>query len=186
MTTVILGGANTVFTDIEAYIARAGMPQHVIAINHVGMHYGAPIDIWATLHPEYMDGWIKARDIKSFPRARALASHRELNSHERRVIPYPPGQVIVHHDLGGSSGLLSVIIAMQQWKDDIVLCGIPLEDDKAHFFSDRPWSFAENYRAAWWKHRNVIKDRVRSMSGWTREKFGHPFESGKEEKCLRQ
>lgn len=171
MTTVILGGANTVFSDLDRFLDGGGTADHVIAVNHVGFAYPGRVDIWATLHPELMDQWLRTRAAAGYALPKFLAAHRELNSHESQVINYPSAYVLISQDRGGSSGLLATYVAMQMWPDPVVLCGLPYEDDKAHFYSDVHWTGASQYRNAWFRDRAVLETRVSSMSGWTRDLF---------------
>jgi hypothetical protein len=50
----------------------------------------------------------------------------------------------------------------------IILCGCPLigKNDKAGSY--------ETFRRGWEARRQELEDRVRSMSGWTREYLGAP------------
>ena len=82
---------------------------------------------------------------------------------------------------GGSSGLLATRVAVADLNSPkVVLCGVP-QDDRAHF--DRPgkWRHADSFVESWEAIVPRIRDRVRSMSGWTREVFGAPTREWLEE-----
>ncbi len=80
---------------------------------------------------------------------------------------YPELQFTGPDQLGysGSSSLLGVKIGFKLGYQKMILCGCPLD--------------AEQYRkfqTGWLFVRDLIADRVRSMSGWTRELLGSPTE----------
>lgn len=75
----------------------------------------------------------------------------------------------------GSSGHFALKVALQDLGfDKAVLCGIPMNAEGRHFFNPRPWKVAHAYQQAWVDTLPLIKDRVRSMSGWTAELLGKP------------
>jgi len=176
MATVILGGARCVWDDFLAW-EQIGSVTNVVAINDVGVVYNGPIAVWVSLHPEKLINWLAERRAHDRPDPDRMYFHRDLNSHERRCIDHPRCLVAAGMERGGSSGLFATLVALQLWRDNVVLCGIPLLAEEAHFFSDKPWEFADNYRGAWIKARDELIPRVRSMSGWTQEYFGQPDEA---------
>jgi hypothetical protein len=81
----------------------------------------------------------------------------------------------VYSDWGGSSGLFAIKIARLLAYDNIILAGIPMESDQAHFFNkSQEWLDAEKYRKAWISREAEIKPFVSSCSGWTRRLLGGP------------
>jgi hypothetical protein len=88
--------------------------------------------------------------------------------------------------MGGSSGLLGAWVAREVAKGDkIVLCGIPMENTPR--YDDRTvWREALVYRQAWIEAFPKLLPYVRSMSGWTREKFGEPDKEWLEDVPVRE
>ena len=76
-------------------------------------------------------------------------------SNELRTIQY----------YSGSSALLGVKVGFRLGYRKMILCGVPLVDQKYI-----------GYRRGWLFVMDLIKDNVRSMSGWTRQVFGEPTE----------
>jgi hypothetical protein len=75
---------------------------------------------------------------------------------------------------GGSSGLFALKVALVDLGyDRAVLCGIPMDTQK-HFFGGDDWRSATSHRLGWEQAFPVIKDKVRSLSGYTERKFGRP------------
>lgn len=70
----------------------------------------------------------------------------------------------------GSSALLGIHAGIAEGYKKIVVCGCPLtgKNDKGSSY--------EVFRAGWTAKLAEIKDKVRSMSGWTRELLGAPTE----------
>jgi len=75
---------------------------------------------------------------------------------------------------GGSSGLFAARVGLEVLKyERVVLCGIPMEAT-AHFNRPEPWADAIPSRQGWLEALPVLKGKVFSMSGWTRELLGAP------------
>lgn len=94
-----------------------------------------------------------------------------------------PGIDYVHANVVntvGSAGLWSIRLCLHyKWYERIILCGIPI-DDQPRFY-DAPWIkqiySCTSVRYCWDEviaHNLIDKDRIRSMSGWTKEQFGQP------------
>lgn len=163
---VVLGGAGGVWEELTALNAMAGnKPDIVVACNDAGAIYPGRLDGWATLHHEKLTSWRKLRAAHDY---RCFTIQREWHHGE--------DVEIVPERWKGSSGLYAVQIAMQQFgADRIVLCGVPLWPANGHFFSpSKEWPEAELYRRGFQAALSVIRDPVRSMSGWTRELLGAP------------
>lgn len=82
---------------------------------------------------------------------------------------------MVRERWSGSSGLFAAQVALSEMgARGVVLCGVPLDSDRAHFFNRDPWTDAEVFRRGFEAARPVIRETVRSMSGWTRDLLGAP------------
>jgi hypothetical protein len=161
---VVLGGAVGVWTELTRAQALVDGPLKTIAVNEAGIFAPCRVDAWATLHPEKWDRWTSQRheygntDYEGFSIER---SERFKN---------------VRDKWGGSSGLYAVQIALQEFgASGVILCGVPLTPEGRHFFDkNHPWSDADTYRKGFGAALPVIKEKVRSMSGWTQELLGAP------------
>lgn len=174
MLAVILGGANTVWDDLSR-LKEMAIPDVVIAINDAGAVYPHEINFWATLHPDKLVGWTNRRLENGYPAPQKFVIHRELRPREAKSIFYPPASfVIFTPDWGGSSGLFASHFALTCGYERIVLCGVPMQPDKNHFFSEDQWLDAEKYHKAWGQRALQLMPRVRSMSGWTMGLLGKP------------
>jgi len=164
---LILGGASCVWEDVEAALDLAEF-DCIIAANDVGAHWSGPLDHWVSLHPEKLNGWLRARREKGYPDGFTTWSHKkQAGCNVDRATD----------DWKGSSGLFAVKVARELGYERIVLCGVPLNAEGAHFFDAKPWKAFQGFRNGWLNHRAEIAPYVRSVSGWTREILGAPDES---------
>jgi hypothetical protein len=77
--------------------------------------------------------------------------------------------------LSGSSGLFAVKAALEVLgADRVVLAGVPMSTDQRHFNKGEPWAKGAPYLDAWRIALPFIRDRVRSLSGFTRDLLGAP------------
>lgn len=170
---LVLGGAGCLWDDVRAALA-IGRFDGVVACNDAGAVWPGRLDGWATLHPANMPRWAEQRAKAGFPRAGRVLTH-----HQARPGRIPacfddtteyrfPGQTVT-----GSSGLFAAKVALVDLGfDRAVLCGVPMQAAPGHFFDAKPWDGVASHRQGWLQAMPAIKDRIRSMSGWTAETLG--------------
>ena len=157
---LVLGGAASVFDDAERVLEMAEFDA-VIATNDAGAHWSGRLDQWATLHPEKLPRWERDRRTRGYPGGYVRWSHAEKPHIDR-----------VTMDWRGSSGLFAVKVALELRFDRVVLCGVPMAADGAHFFDAAEWAACRGYLNAWNTRHKELAGRVRSMSGWTARLLG--------------
>lgn len=169
-TALVLGGADCLWTDVEAY---TGPVDGVVACNDAGTVWPGFLDAWVSLHPESFPRWTAARAAAGHhPAARLLAHQMPKNAPDI-------GVEVIPHKLPGmrysaNSGLFAAKVALCDLEfDRVVFCGVPLTPT-AHFFDPRPWKVATQYHEYWAQIPPEYAARMRSMSGWTRELLGAP------------
>lgn len=165
---LVLGGASRVWEDASASLDLF-TPDLTIAVNDMIGAWPSHLDIAATLHPEKLHLWLRERRRKGFNEPETWA-HKQTG---------PNGKVEARIDRAtddwkGSSGLFAVKIALEQSCDLIVLAGVPMDADAAHFFDPKSWNDANAFHKGWLAHKAKIAPYVRSMSGWTAELLGRP------------
>lgn len=165
---LILGGASSVWTD-SAKALDLFRPDLTIAVNDMIGAWAGNLDIAATLHPEFLHRWLNERRRNGFNEPQTWA-HKASG---------PNGKVEARidrttDDWGGSSGLFAVKVALECGCDRIVLAGVPMSADGAHFFDPAKWEEANAYHKAWLNHQAELAPFVRSMSGQTKEWLGFP------------
>ena len=165
---LVLGGATCVWKDLDR--ARALHTFNgVIACNDAGAFYPDALDAWVSLHPLKWPEWLLSRALMGHPDVPNIISHRQ-----------EPGvtQVVDYRFNGvtptGSSGLYAAKVALALGFNRVVLCGVPMDPQQAHFFDGKPWDAAPRFKAGWRAALPYIAQHVRSMSGWTAELLGRP------------
>ena len=168
---IVCGSGRTLFDDLKkARSLVARFP--VMAIN--GAVYGLEeFEHLASLHSDMVHHWRYARGVRQDCGVRKPARACQTHSDREDV------DVDVAHAAfplsGGSSALFGVQVALFALNaKDVLLCGVPY-DDAGHFY-DPP--LVRSSRSApgdwepWMLAKGLFGDRVRSMSGKTKELFG--------------
>lgn len=163
---VILGGAESVWADLEA-VRALGEPDIIIATNHAGRDYPGALDHWVTMHAELIPMWARARAEAGYPEAGKMWSALH------RPGPLPMERI---KSPGGSSGLLAVYVGLALGVERMILCGVPMCQNGRHYDDPlkRKWQEAAQYMNSWTRALPLIKDRVRSMGGHTQRMLGGP------------
>lgn len=178
---LILGGADTLHDDLRQVREQNIEYDGVIACNQAGVEWPYGLDAWVTVHPLF---FLKGNN-RSWATNRIRRGYtpplRGYWTHQVRHEPMPDNINITSWKLSGmkrfgSSGLFAVKVALIDLDyQSVVLCGIPMTSTP-HFDREQNWKQAKVFRAEW---DNLTKDtaaRIRSMSGWTKDKYGAPTE----------
>lgn len=165
---LILGGADCLQADREAAL-KLFTPDYIVATNEAGRDYAGELDVWVTMHPEKIQGWLKERAKAGRLPAKALWKPQHRNGPtglEMRGIP----------SWGGSSGLLACAGVKLALECRGVLAGCPMTIEGSHYWdkNHRPWGEAPRYWDNWIRFYPQIRDCIRSMSGKTKELLGAP------------
>lgn len=190
-TALVLGSGNTLHGDLER--ARAAVRfDAVVACNEAGTVWPGELMAWVTLHPRYLGTgprWRKARAVKGYPEARAHYGHPEaFKGSLAQCDGLTPDLIATPYDFAGeksgSSGLFAAKVALVDLGfDRVVLCGMPM-DPAPHFTGRNSWvpkdtdgrTSAHGFRNSWLAVPQEYRDRMRSLSGWTRILLGPPEE----------
>ena len=168
---LIMGGARCIWDDEK----RLGdWPHHRMAVNDIGQHYHGTIRHWCSLHPEYFSGWMAYRMGHNYGNRGYVHTHtaRGRKGEEHCDFRWP----IL--DIGGSSGLFAVFVALFMGYAPLVLAGMPM-DGQGHYFdpphTDQSQLAGRPEAIVWAQARDtVFEGRVKSMSGRTRDWLGAP------------
>lgn len=168
LTALVLGGASCVWDDAAA-AQDLFSPGIVVAVNDIGARWAGRLDYWCSLHPDKMQAWCKGRMERGLKPAGCHVGH-EMHPGIDKVIDYRwPGM-----NASGSSGLFAVKVALDHGADRVVLAGVPMKPEQAHFFAGATWSDCQSFIDGWHDALPFIKDKVRSMSGYTKQILGAP------------
>ena len=160
-TCLILGGADSVWPDIEAAL-DLGEFYGIVGANLIGIYWPGSFDAFVSLHPDKFKIWAERRRRRGLPAHKALIGNTDTD-------PRFPGQ-----EGPGSSGLFALKVALIDLGfDRAVLCGVPLTTTP-HFNDAADWRHATYYHAAFHSILPQIAHRTRSMSGLTRDVLGSP------------
>ena len=177
---LILGGAECLWNDLAAF---KGPWDGLVACNEAGAACPGELDGFATLHPHYWlkKGWLAQRTAAGFPPAKRLFAHdrKEVPQVEAAagvavtVTPWLfPGQA--WPDASITSGIFAAKVALVDLGFDLgIFCGIPMTETP-HFFDAEPWKTATRYAKRLPNIPAEYRNRLRSMSGATRDFFGAP------------
>lgn len=167
-TALVIGGAACVWEDVEAALDMFA-PDWIAAVNDIGTRWPGAVNWWCSLHPDKMSAWREERERRGFHPALCHVGHEQAEGIDK-VIDYRwPGMTG-----SGSSGLFAVKVALDHGADRVVLAGVPMQPERAHFFNGSVWSDCGSFLDGWRAALPFIKDKVRSMSGWTQEILGRP------------
>ncbi len=166
MIALCLGGAKTVFADLErARILTEGVTTLVVACNHVGIRYPGRLDAWVTLHPEWFSSWQNQRAANG------------LNGDYRAFIDDPRDcgrDEVVPQRWNGSSGLFAAQVSLDALGcSGAILCGIPMDPASGHIHWSGIWDHDWRYLPGVY-HAHSERANIRSMSGRTADIFGRP------------
>lgn len=169
-TAIVIGGANSAWSDLDA-ARKLCTFDHVVCVNHAGIHYDGPVSAWASYHVELLwRMWIPARASAGNPTAE---SYWTAMYRGRRLGPRVPLKMRTLEGAGGSSGLLGARVGAAL-ADRVVLCGIPMDASYEHYDKPGPWKECDKYRRYWEEKLPEIGGKVRSMGGWSAELLGKP------------
>lgn len=171
---VIVSGGRCVWDDLASLGLRGGHGPDVMCVNDVVMHYPGMVKHLYSNDRRRISGWLQMRrpEIeREYGPVRYTHSCREGAKYH-----WPwPGH--------GTSSLGAVYTGLAMGYDEIVLCGVPL-DDSGHYF-DPPWKESNftrevgvkgNGQMQYWAEaaKKCFQGRVKAMSGRTRELLGPP------------
>lgn len=166
---LVLGGAKVVFDEANKAIAEFGEPDQVVAVKDIWMEW-PKVDHVVSYHP---DRW-----TKEFVRRRKLGYEDPKQFWTYAGVrvynwKYPTEYVNIR---GGSSGLLGALVGIKVC-DRAVLCGIPMDPTQRHFHERKkgnPWTEGRLYKQHWEGYLGQLRNRVKSMSGYTQQLLGAP------------
>lgn len=120
------------------------------------------------MHPDLFPKWLNER------RSAGRAEPGQLWHAGHRPTPVQSTGI---DSWGGSSGFLCVRLAIHLGVQRIVLAGVPMRKHHCHYDKPGiPWGEAYRYWTCWEKKMPKIRNRVRSLSGWTADLLGRPTE----------
>ncbi len=172
MKVLVIGGSNRVWDEVDEAKSITDFDS-IVCVNVSGTVFVGRVDHWVSFHTLLLPKWIERRAQAQLPPALNYwtSDYKGKGRPKTEVAGFPLKQIRCD---GGSSGLIATKVALHIGGTHVILAGIPMDADRAHFDSEAPWKEATAYREAWLASLPGLKDRVRSMSGWTAELLGMP------------
>lgn len=164
---LVVGGGGDPLSEYGAARAMCEAAQKSVqtfVCNDTLMIFPDVVDHAGTLHPDKMPGWIRGRTERGLPMPFGRTwAHRDYVGFSNST-----------RDWQGSSGLFMTKVALETGHSHIILCGIPMTPEAEHIIRHKPWGAAQGFIRGWNRRIGTLMPYVRSMSGWTQEKFGAP------------
>jgi hypothetical protein len=169
---LIFGRGRGVWDEMVA-ARQIGYFDIVIAVGKAACDYPGFLDHWVSFHAELFDKWSARRKELFFP-MQGITFWTSRYQGKARAIYANGFKINEVRQEGGSSGLIAVKVAQALGARRIVLAGIPMEESFGHYDEVGAWDEARTHRAIWEKEAHLLQENVRSMSGWTQQRFGSP------------
>ena len=170
---LVLGGADNLWLDIEAFRRLYDGPVLVFATNDAAAQYPGRVDYFVSRHANIAFRWREMREARGLNMDFEFCSCKgtEQMAGVDSTLDVP----------SGGTGMLALRKA-QLHTPQQVLCGMPMDarrhiDGSIADGAGQPWKSCIKFRPAWLQWLKDHPDdaaRVRSMSGWTRREFGYP------------
>lgn len=177
---LVAGNADGVFDEVEKaldhFAARGAERPLVFAANDVGM-YLRPLDHWASLHYDNLPAWKSVRWLHH-------KGAEDIALHSDQPAPHIDHCWHLLTPCMALSGMFAAQIAYLMGCDPIVLCGCPGTQVRRFFepqartdfgYGGGPGAADKNIRMQIRAELNRVpefKERLRSMSGWSRDYLG--------------
>jgi len=165
---VVVGCAECVWDDISSVSFNG---KDVLVLSDMGMFFPGTITHWASCHPNIIVGGKLVRDQRRY--------HEDFLSHIPDYAAPKIGDVTwTIPKLAGTSGMFGTLIGIGLGYTKIILAGIPL-NRSGHFWNPKiKVKFDKSgIRLSWQQiSQKIFNNKVRSLSGWTRELLGSPTE----------
>jgi len=161
---LVIGSAGGVWEEV-AEAKRLYCFDCIIAINSAGVSYPDAFDHWVSYHIDLFPHWIDLRKKAGYPDVTSFWSSVFRGATIHHKTKFPVQRIPCN---GGSSGLIATLVGLKLCQS-VVLTGVPLDPNRAHFDLPGSWDEAILHRKAWETYLPELKGRVTSMSGWTKE-----------------
>lgn len=163
---IVLGSSANALAELEAARALApGAP--VICVNDALRTCPEKASAFVTLHPEKAERFLKGIETEGLP----------LFTMEAPA--YSSGWIVRREKWNGTSGLYGVQVALEAMGfAGVIVAGCPIDHahGTAYKTQKKKWAGGNEsrYRSGWNGALPTIRDRVRSMSGFTQALLGAP------------
>lgn len=176
---VVMATGWTVWQDLAAFDPEEHKAE-VIAVNNMILHWKKRVHHGCSLHAEEPPLWRKLRGQYGCD-ANHVHCHAHRPSRDPQIMDCDYIWEFQGSATAGTSTLFAIAVGLALGYTRIVVAGAPL-DGKRHFY-DPPNLECKQFlsgsvRQEWQNGQTYFfQDRVRALSGWTRELLGEPTDS---------
>lgn len=174
-TALIVGCSDSVWDDVTE-AQNLTRFDAVYCVKLAGVHWPHQFQTWITLHPEWMQKYADERASLGRPGGYEWVAplKGEVGRHaqhepNRRVSYRWPGM-----NASASSGIYGAKVALDDGFERVVLAGIPMQAGGKHFTRGKEWTQCDAFLVGLKNSIPFLKDKVRSVSGLTKELLGAP------------
>lgn len=177
---LVVGSSQGMWDDVRAAREMAKFDA-VCCVKRTGIEWPEPFDVWAGLHPEFMNDFVARRRAKGFRDGYEIVCppDKELGEHgsgipgiDRRVSYLWPGM-----NASAGSGIYGAKVMLDAGYN-VVLAGIPMTTEPHFLNHDKwgkgTWNEVSSFISGMQQAIPHMKGRARSMSGETAKLLGRP------------
>lgn len=167
---IVMGSDQCLFDDLAQIKKSVTLNADYMAINSAGVMYLDYIHHWATYHPHCFPGYECVRrnykaNLDYFSHSHKghinIETGKEMITH---IWPLPKVNPGYTDFVSGSSTLFGVEVGLNLGYEKIIVCGAPLCGSRSDGGDE--W---ETFHEAWKRALPILKSKVKSMSGWTKQ-----------------
>jgi hypothetical protein len=172
---LIIGCAKGVWDEVKAAKALTSFDT-IYCVKMAGIEWNEGFFWWVTLHPEFMENYKASRTKLGLPNTYKVIGPLEGECGRHSV--HPVDRRLTYRWRGmtssGSSGLFGIKAALDDGHDKVILAGIPMAQQAGHFKRREEWFHCESFKLGWEAAMPHLKNKVKSLSGWTERVLGKP------------
>lgn len=169
---LVIGSARNWREDVEAACDLSEFDK-IVVVKRTGIVWPGKIDAWVGLHNEMIDSMYRERMANGYPKPDRVYSWERPSGVKH--ITHTTDLLFPGQTVSASSGIFGAKVAVIDMKcDKVVLCGIPMEAEQGRFDHDKTWAHARSFIKGFEEAVPVMKEKVRSMSGYTLKLLGAP------------
>lgn len=159
-TVLVCGSASCLWDDLKSIGCE--WEGDIVAVNLTALFLPKPPKHWVSFHPDLIESAIPLykhlRQTEVLPITHSSDPKTNINK-------------VWHFDKHDKSGWFAVKIASLLY-ENVILAGIPV-DDSPHFYDNDPRHHNGRWKQYLWD--DLPKDKIKSLSGKTRDFFGPPL-----------
>ncbi len=177
MLALVVGSAACVWDDVRTAKELCKFDA-VCCVKRAGIAWPDKFDVWATLHPEFMDDYEARRKAAGLPGGYEIVAPPESElgtAGMGRNIPRRVSYCWPEMDRSPGSGIYGIKVMLEAGYR-VVAAGIPMNNEphflKHELWGNGTWDGLANFESGFKQAIPHMMDKVRSMSGRTQEILG--------------